>query len=75
MERKQIDELIEKYRKMGTQELKYGEEKCAFFDRVADQIEISINEYLDDDFQTDDDIIDSVKEVFDEDDNYYDFDE
>jgi hypothetical protein len=75
MERKQIDELIEKYRRMGTQELKYGEEKCAFFDRIADQIKDSIEEYVDDDFLTEEDIIDSVKEVFDEDDNYYDFDE
>ncbi len=75
MERKQIEELIEKYRRMGTQELKYGEEKCAFFDRVADQIKDSIEEYVDDDFLTEEDIIDSVKEVFDEDDNYYDFDE
>lgn len=75
MERKQIEELIEKYRRMGTQELKYGEEKCAFFDRVAEQIKDSIEEYVDDDFLTEEDIIDSVKEVFDEDDNYYDFDE
>ena len=64
MERKQIDELIEKYRRMGTQELKYGEEKCVFFDRIADQIEISINEYLDDDFQTDDDILKDVNTQF-----------
>ena len=75
MDKKELNELIEKYRKMSTQELKYGEEKCAFFDRVADQIKDSIDEYVDDDFLTEEDIIDSVKEVFDEDDNYYDFDE
>lgn len=75
MDKKELIELIEKYRRMGTQELKYGEEKCAFFDRVADQIKDSIEEYVDDDFLTEEDIIDSVKEVFDEDDNYYDFDE
>lgn len=75
MDKKELIELIEKYRRMGTQELKYGEEKCAFFDRVADQIKDSIEEYVDDDFLTEEDIIDSIKEVFDEDDNYYDFDE
>jgi hypothetical protein len=75
MERKQIDELIEKYRRMGTQELKYGEEKCAFFDRIADQIEISINEYLDDDFQTDDDILKDVNTQFEMDGGVYDIDD
>ena len=75
MDKKELIELIEKYRRMGTQELKYGEEKCAFFDRVADQIKDSIEEYVDDDFLTEEDLIDSIKEVFDEDDNYYDFDE
>ena len=75
MDKKELIELIEKYRRMGTQELKYGEEKCAFFDRVADQIKDSIEEYVDDDFLTEEDIIDRIKEVFDEDDNYYDFDE
>lgn len=75
MERKQIDELIEKYRRMGTQELKYGEEKCAFFDRIADQIEISINEYLDDDFQTDDDILKDVNTQFEMDGDVYDIDD
>ena len=75
MERKQIEELIEKYRRMGTQELKYGEEKCAFFDRVADQLEESFGEYLDDDFQTEEDIINDIKEQFAEVDGDYDFDE
>lgn len=71
MERKQIEELIEKYRRMGTQELKYGEEKCAFFDRAADQIEDCIEDYLDKRFETETDILDDVKETFMEVDDYY----
>ena len=73
MERKQIHELIEKYRKMSDQEPVYGEEKCAYFDRVAGQIEESFDEYLDDFYETEEDIIDSINEQFGEVDR--DFDE
>lgn len=75
MERKQINELIEKYRKMSTQELKYGEEKCAYFDRLAGQIEESFDEYLDDFYETEDDVINDIKESFYEVDDSYDYDE
>jgi hypothetical protein len=75
MERKQIHELIEKYRKMSDQGPVYGEEKCAYFDRVAGQIEESFDEYLDDFYETEEDIIDSINEQFADADNFYDFDE
>ena len=75
MNRKQIDELIEKYRKMSTQELKYGEEKCAYYDRLAGQIEESFDAYLDDFYETEEDIINSINEQFAEADCFYDFDE
>ena len=75
MERHQIDALIEKYRQKSNQELKYGEEKCAYFDRVAGQIEDSFDEYLDDFYETEEDIINDIKEQFGEVDCEYDFDE
>lgn len=75
MERKQIDELIEKYRRMGTQELKYGEEKCAYYDRLAGQIEDSFDEYLDNFYETEEDIINDIKEQFADVDGGYDFEE
>ena len=75
MERNQIDALIEKYRKKSTQERKYGEEKCAYFDRVAGQIEESLDEFLDDFYETEEDIINSVNEQFADADCFYDFDE
>ncbi len=75
MERKQIHELIEKYRKMSDQEPVYGEEKCAYFDRVAGQIEESFDEYLDDFYETEEDIINSINEQFADADDFYDFDE
>ena len=75
MNRKQINELIEKYRKMSTQELKYGEEKCAYYDRLAGQIEESFDEYLDNFYETEEDIIDSINEQFADVDRDYNFDE
>ena len=75
MERVQLNELIEKYRKMSTQELKYGEEKCAYYDRLAGQIEESFDEYLDDFYETEEDIINDINEQFAEVDRDYDFDE
>ncbi len=75
MERQQINELIEKYRKMSTQELKYGEEKCAYYDRLAGQIEESFDEFLDDFYETEEDIIDSINEQFADVDRDYNFDE
>ena len=74
MQRVQLNELIEKYRKMSTQELKYGEEKCAYYDRLAGQMEESFDEFLDDFYETEEDIIDSINEQFADADNFYDFD-
>lgn len=75
MERVQLNELIEKYRKMSTQELKNGEEKCAYYDRLAGQIEESFDEYLDDFYETEEDIINSINEQFADVDRDYNFDE
>ena len=75
MDRKHINELIEKYRKKSTQELKYGEEKCAYYDRLAGQIEESFDEFLDDFYETEEDIIDSINEQFADVDRDYDFNE
>ena len=71
MERKEIKELIEKYRRMSQQERRYGAEKCAFFERVADQIEDNIYSYEDDSFESKEDIINDVREAFAEVDDIY----
>lgn len=72
MERKEIKELIEKYRRMSQQEQRYGAEKCAFFERVADQIEDNIYSYEDDSFESEEDIINEVREAFAEVEDFYD---
>lgn len=71
MKRKEIEELIEKLRRKIEQECKYGAEKCAFFERVADQIEDDIYTYESDSFETEEDIINDVKETFAEVDEFY----
>ena len=72
MEREQIESIIEKYRRKSSQERRYGPAKCFFFEQVADQIEDNIDEYLDDSYETEDDILFNVKEVFQEIDDFYD---
>ena len=70
MEREDIEKLIEKLRHKSGQERRYGAEKCAYFDRVAGQIEEYIDTYEDDRFETEEDIIEDVNEIFNEDDFY-----
>ena len=72
MERKEIEELIEILRYKSGQERKYGADKCAFFERVAGQIEDNIDIYEDDYYETEEDIIDDVKESFAQVDDFYD---
>ena len=70
MNRTEIDKIIEKYRDNSEREDKYGYDKCAYFERVAGQIEDNILTYEDDFFETEEDIIDDVKESFAEVDNF-----
>ena len=53
----------------------YGEEKYAYYDRLAGQIEESFDEYLDDFYETEEDIVNDIKEQFADVDGDYDFNE
>ena len=75
MEKEQINALIDSYRTKSKNVRKYDEEKRAFFDRIVGQIELSFDEYLDDSFETEEDVINDVKEQFDEVDGFYEFEE
>lgn len=73
MTKEKIQEIVAKYRWMSNQELTYGADKCALFDRIADQLENDIDLYVDDDyFQSEKEIIDDVVGLFDEYDRHYD---
>ena len=72
MEKVQINSIIEKFRKTSGQEYKYGADKCDYYERVADYIEDNIDTYEDDSYETEEDIIDDVKESFAQVDDFYD---
>ena len=72
MKKENIETIIEKFKRMSGQERKYGANKCAFFERVAGQIEDNIDIYEDDYYETEEDIIDDVKESFAQVDDFYD---
>lgn len=67
MTKDEILQIVTRYRKKSNQELKYGADKCAMFDRIADQLEDDIDLYVDDDFfQTEKEIIDDITRLFDD---------
>lgn len=71
MTNEEIQEIVAKYRRMSNQELEYGEEKCALFERIADQLEQDIALYVDDDcFQSEKEIVDDILELFNDYDKY-----
>lgn len=67
----EIKQIVAKYRKKSQQKYRYGADKCAHFERIADEIEDNIY-YYSDDFEDENEIIDDVKEVFEESDLLYD---
>jgi hypothetical protein len=72
MTNEEIQEIVAKYRRMSNQELEFGDEKCALFERIADQLEADIDLYVDDDcFQSEKEIIDDIVELFDDYDKYF----
>ena len=73
MTKEEIQEIIAKYRRKSNQELKYGADKCAMFDRIADQLEDNIEMYVDDDYyKSEREIIEDILESFDEIDSFID---
>lgn len=76
MTKEEIQEIVAKYRRKSNQELKYGADKCAMFDRIVDQLEDDLDLYVDDDFfQSEKEIIDDIIGQFDEYDSFFDDDD
>ena len=72
MTNEEIQEIVVKYRRMSNQELEYGEEKCALYERIVDQLEQDIDLYVDDEcFQSEKEIIDDIIELFNNYDKYF----
>ena len=71
MTQAEIQEIVAKYRQLSNLELEHSEEKCALYERIADQLEQDIDLYVDDElFQSEKEIIDDILELFDDYDRY-----
>ena len=65
MERGQIKAIIEKYRRKSAKVERYNEDKSHYYDSVADVIEDNLEIYIDDSYETEEDILEDVREIFD----------
>jgi hypothetical protein len=72
MKKEELENLIEKCRELSSKFYPRNEEKGALYDRIAEQLEDNINDYVDDDyFTTEDEVIDDIKNSFIESDNFF----
>lgn len=73
MNKDDIIAIANKYRNMSENEFRYGDANCAYYRQITDNIENSISLFEDDDnFETEEDIVEFVKEDIDSFDNFYD---
>ena len=68
----ELEGIIEKYRNKSEIIYPSNEEKAALYERIANQLEDNINDYVDSEyFTTEEDVINDIKESLDEVDNFY----
>lgn len=73
MNRKELENIIKKYRGMSSKAYPHNEEKAAYYERIANHLEDNIDDYIDSEyFTTEDDVINDIKELFSELDGFYD---
>jgi len=61
MKKEDLENLILKYRRKSQQFRRYSEEKCYFFEDIADDIETNFEIYLDDFYETEEDVLEGVQ--------------
>ena len=61
MKKEDLENLILKYRRKSQQFRRYSEEKCYYFEDIADDIEANLEIYLDDFYETEEDILEGVQ--------------
>ena len=65
MNRKDLEDIIQKYQKLSSKVYPHNEEKAAYYTRIADQLKDTIDDYIDSEyFTTEEDVIDDIKEIF-----------
>lgn len=72
MKKEELDNIIEKCRELSSKLYPRNEEKAVLYERIAYQLKDNINDYVDNEyFTTEDEVINDIKESFDEVDNFY----
>ena len=73
MNKEEFQGIIEKYQRKSEDVYPSNEEKAAFYERIANQLEDDIETYVDNEmFSTEEDVVNDIKSIFDEVDNFYD---
>ena len=73
MTKEELERLVEKLERKSERLYPIDEEKAALYERIAGQLEDTIDAYVDDEFiETEKDVINDIKALFDEVDNFYD---
>lgn len=77
MNKNDIIAIANKYRNMSENEFRYGAAKCAYYEQIADNIENNIFVFEDDDenFETEEDIVEFIKEDIDSFEKFYDMED
>lgn len=72
MNLQELEGIVEKYRNKSEKIYPSNEEKAALYERIANQLEDNINDYVDSEYYTtEEDVTNDIKESFDEVDNFY----
>ena len=73
MKKEELQGIIEKYQGKSERVYPSNEEKAALYERIANQLESDIDTYVDNEmFSTEEDVVNDIKSLFDEVDNFYD---
>ena len=63
MEKEVIIAIAEKYRNMSQNDSIYGEDKCYEFEQIADTIKENLDEIIEEDYSTEEDVVAFAKET------------
>ena len=73
MNKEELQGIIEKYQRKSDLMYPSNEEKAVLYERIANQLEDDIETYVDNEmFSTEEDVVNDIKELFDDVDNFYD---
>lgn len=73
MTKEELQALVEKYKRKSDQVYPLDEEKASLYERIAGQLEDDIDNYVNDPYYSSEkEVINDIKELFDEVDNFYD---